>query len=208
MAYGVAFGSRGVWTYVGLLLHSVGVHWLLCGVVMSSLCRCQMVFMQVPLGLYSGAVWSLYRCCVVVWQVPHGIYSDAMWSLFRCCVVVLRMPRGILLLFRWRMHSLYSSAVWFWFRCCVVVTQVPSGAYADAAWPLFRCRVVSLCKRCVVCMQVPRGFMRVMCASFRFTRKHPRCWLYSRCHHQALNGLHGFVFGCTLLFRCLRVTAN
>ncbi|CAM9137050.1 unnamed protein product [Ectocarpus sp. 8 AP-2014] len=38
-AFGVAFGARGVWTYVGLLLHSVGVHWLLCGVVMSSLCR-------------------------------------------------------------------------------------------------------------------------------------------------------------------------
>lgn len=40
LAFGVAFGARGVWTYVGLLLHSVGVHWLLCGVVMSSLCRC------------------------------------------------------------------------------------------------------------------------------------------------------------------------
>lgn len=39
-AFGVAFGARGVWTYVGLLLHSVGVHWLLCGVVMSSVCRC------------------------------------------------------------------------------------------------------------------------------------------------------------------------
>ncbi|CAM9798327.1 unnamed protein product [Hapterophycus canaliculatus] len=38
-AFGVAFGARGVWTYVGLLLHTVGVHWLLCGVVMSSLCR-------------------------------------------------------------------------------------------------------------------------------------------------------------------------
>ena len=39
-AFGVAFGARGVWTYVGLLLHSVGIHWLLCGVVMSSFCRC------------------------------------------------------------------------------------------------------------------------------------------------------------------------
>lgn len=38
-AFGVAFGARGVWTYVGLLLHSMGVHWLLCGVVMSSFCR-------------------------------------------------------------------------------------------------------------------------------------------------------------------------
>lgn len=38
-AFGVAFRSKGIWTYVGLVLHSVGVHWLLCGVITSSFCR-------------------------------------------------------------------------------------------------------------------------------------------------------------------------
>ncbi|CAM9420983.1 unnamed protein product [Ectocarpus sp. 4 AP-2014] len=80
-AFGVAFGTRGVWTYVGLLLHSVGVHWLLCGVVMSSLCR--WIANSRLLQHRSHSVEQ-----EVEWMYALDIHSNSFFPLFVCLYVV------------------------------------------------------------------------------------------------------------------------
>ncbi|CAM9317768.1 unnamed protein product [Discosporangium mesarthrocarpum] len=89
-AYGVVFNTRGFWGYVGLLMHGILLHWLLCGVIMSSSCR----------WLANGQLLQHRSHSVlqeVEWMYAFDIHCNSFFPLFVLLYVVQLLLLPILL---------------------------------------------------------------------------------------------------------------